>query len=194
MAHPGRPRGRMNKKTLQAQAASQAEQLARVQQQQAQQQAQRAAQAQMGNNPNSQQSIKEETGVQLHDEADLISFRNDALLRYITNHEYIENVMSKLIHSSKIIPPSLYPLIPKINEYENLKPEDVYFGDLEAMKYVEKKLAERSDNMKENQILLMLSICLTMKSTSINVQVWPNYQNYRMICMIRIPLINWNPS
>lgn len=148
MAHPGRPRGRMNKKTLQAQAASQAEQLARVQQQQAQQQAQRAAQAQMGNNPNSQQSIKEETGVQLHDEADLISFRNDALLRYITNHEYIENVMSKLIHSSKIIPPSLYPLIPKINEYENLKPEDVYFGDLEAMKYVEKKLAERSDNMK----------------------------------------------
>ena len=113
MAHPGRPRGRMNKKTLQAQAASQAEQLARVQQQQAQQQAQRAAQAQMGNNPNSQQSIKEETGVQLHDEADLISFRNDALLRYITNHEYIENVMSKLIHSSKIIPPSLYPLIPK---------------------------------------------------------------------------------
>ena len=146
MAHPGRPRGRMNKKTLQAQAASQAEELARVQQQQAQ----RAAQAQMGNNPHQQaQSIKEEAGVQLHDEADLISFRNDALLRYITNHEYIENVMSKLIHSSKIIPPSLYPLLAKINDYENLKPEDVYFGDLEAMKYVENKLAEKLNQMNQ---------------------------------------------
>ncbi|RCK67352.1 hypothetical protein Cantr_02923 [Candida viswanathii] len=120
MAHPGRPRG--------------------------------PAQAQMANNNHHQQqqhTIKEEAGVQLHDEADLISFRNDALLRYITNHEYIENVMSKLIHSSKIIPPSLYPLIPKINDFESLKPEDIYFGDLEAMKYVENKLVEKLNSMKQ---------------------------------------------
>ena len=162
MAHPGRPRGRMNKKTLQAQA-----ELARAQQAQAQaqMQAQRAAAAGQlapgGNgggipppNGQSQHSAKEETlGVQLHDEADLISFRNDALFRYITNHEYIENVTSKLIHTSKIIPPSLYPMIPKPNtsgDYENLKPEDVYFGDLSAMKYIEKKLITKLEQMEKN--------------------------------------------
>lgn len=162
MAHPGRPRGRMNKKTLQAQA-----ELARAQQAQAQaqMQAQRAAAAGQlapgGNgggipppNGQSQHSAKEETlGVQLHDEADLISFRNDALFRYITNYEYIENVTSKLIHTSKIIPPSLYPMIPKPNtsgDYENLKPEDIYFGDLSAMKYIEKKLITKLEQMEKN--------------------------------------------
>ncbi|EMG50614.1 hypothetical protein G210_2062, partial [Candida maltosa Xu316] len=92
---------------------------------------------------------KEDPGIQLHDEADLISFRTDALVRYISNHEYIENVTSKLIHTSKIIPPSLYPIIPKISDYENLKPEDIYFGDLSAMKYVENKLMNRLEAMKD---------------------------------------------
>ncbi|KAL6452173.1 hypothetical protein SBY92_001430 [Candida maltosa Xu316] len=154
MAHPGRPRGRMNKKTIQAQAAaaaaaSQAEQIARVQQAQAHAQAQRAAAAHMGGPPNHHHPQHQDPGIQLHDEADLISFRTDALVRYISNHEYIENVTSKLIHTSKIIPPSLYPIIPKISDYENLKPEDIYFGDLSAMKYVENKLMNRLEAMKD---------------------------------------------
>ncbi|CAI5756591.1 unnamed protein product [Candida verbasci] len=202
MPHPGRPKGRMNKKTQQALAQSHAETMARQQQlaqqqsrigtgintaiayqqqqnilphlrpqhqqfqhQQAAQQAhaqhilqqqaaaQQAAQAQaqVAQHHHHQQqqlqqnSLKEETGVQLHDEADLISFRNDALYRYTTNHEYIENITSKLIHTNKIIPPSLYPNISKRqeSEYDDLKPEDVYFGDLGLMKDVDMRLKKK---------------------------------------------------
>ncbi|KAF6065224.1 hypothetical protein FOB64_004984 [Candida albicans] len=44
-------------------------------------------------------------------------------------------------------------MIPKPNtsgDYENLKPEDVYFGDLSAMKYIEKKLITKLEQMEKN--------------------------------------------
>lgn len=97
------------------------------------------------------QPIKEEPMVQLHDEADLISFRSDALHRFVTNQEYLENVTSKHIHTSKIIPPSSFPTVPKREDVDgdelkkvvqNLKPEELYFGDLKLMK-MKKQLLEQ---------------------------------------------------
>lgn len=96
------------------------------------------------------QPIKEEPMVQLHDEADLISFRSDALHRFITNQEYLENVTSKHIHTSKIIPPSSFPTVPKREDVDgelkkvvqSLKPEELYFGDLKLMKMKKQLLEE----------------------------------------------------
>ncbi|RLV95721.1 hypothetical protein JA1_000760 [Spathaspora sp. JA1] len=163
MAHPGRPRGRTNKKTQLAQAAAQAQAQAQAQAAQAQAASARAqaavAQAQIVAAAQAQAQaqtghIKEDPSGQLHDEADLVSFRNDALIRYITNHEYIENITGKLVHTCKIIPPSLYPNIPKRTSEElvnKLRPEDVYFGDLTSMKYVENKLVEDINKIKQLQ-------------------------------------------
>lgn len=101
---------------------------------------------------------KDEPLVLLHDEADLISFRQDALQRFVTNHEYLENVTSKPIHSSKIVPPPVFPAEVKIEnrkerstedieaQYKALKPEEVYFGDVELMRL---KAAETTDDIEE---------------------------------------------
>lgn len=147
MAHPGRPRGRMNKKTQQAQATAQAQAAAQAQAQAAAR-SQAAAQAHAA----AQSRIKEEPGVQLHDEADLISFRADALNRYITNHEYIENATSKMVHTSKIIPPRLYPQLPKrdVLDIADLKPEDIVFGDLQMMKLKQKQLQREILDLKQD--------------------------------------------
>ena len=106
------------------------------------------------------QPVKEEPMVQLHDEADLISFRSDALHRFVTNQEYLENVTSKHIQSSKIIPPSSFPSVPKRENVDgeelkkiaqNLKPEEVYFGDLKLMKIKKKLLGEEIDKLKHEK-------------------------------------------
>ncbi|KAI5964782.1 uncharacterized protein KGF55_001852 [Candida pseudojiufengensis] len=156
MPHPGRPKGRMNKKTQQLQQ----EALARAQAaQQQSKQAHRAAQH--NQHPHHQQqhpsrhnsAIKEDGGITLHDEADLISYRNDALIRYVSNHEYIENVTAKVIHSTKIIPPSLYPNLPKRSKEDCSKPmnpEELYYGDLEYMKYVNDNLIRDLKTMKSD--------------------------------------------
>lgn len=144
MPHPGRPKGRMNKKTQAAQAMQQ-EALARQQAAQMQAvQANRAAQHHQSHGRHDPTTIKEEAGIQLHDEADLITYRNDALIRYMSNHEYIENVTAKPIHSSKIVPPSLYPTLPKrkVEDYPNVNPEEIYYGDLQYMKYFDEQLSK----------------------------------------------------
>lgn len=106
------------------------------------------------------QPVKDEPTVQLHDEADLISFRSDALHRFITNQEYLENVTSKHIHSSKIIPPSSFPSVPKRenmseeelqNVVKNLKPEELYFGDLRLMKMKNEIIKKQSDKLSEEE-------------------------------------------
>lgn len=114
------------------------------------------------------QSMKEEAPVQLHDEADLINFRTDALNRFISNHEYLENVTSKPIHNSKIIPPPSFPLEqpltlknarPEPTEEQlqatlsNLKPEDLYFGDLNLMILKSKQLAEEIEQEKNDKFV-----------------------------------------
>ncbi|KAK6201066.1 uncharacterized protein RJT21DRAFT_113715 [Scheffersomyces amazonensis] len=147
MAHPGRPRGRMNKKTQQAQAAAAAAQAQAA----AQARSQAAARAHL----QAQNRIKEEPGVQAHDDADLISYRTDALNRFINNHEYIENITMKMIHTNKIIPPSLFPTIPKRNpqDFKNLQSDDIYYGDLEYMKLKTQALEDEIKSLKDNKYL-----------------------------------------
>lgn len=83
--------------------------------------------------------------MQIHDEADLVSFRVDALNRFITNHEYLENITSKFIHSSRLIPPSLYPTVPQRDcPVTDLKHDDVYFGDAKMM---QKKVSQLKQHM-----------------------------------------------
>lgn len=53
-------------------------------------------------------AIKEDVGASLHDKVDVVSFRSDAIQRYAQNHEQIENVTTKLVHTSKIIPPRMF--------------------------------------------------------------------------------------
>lgn len=156
MAHPGRPRGRTSKRSQ------------HIQQQHIQSQPLNVPQHQMPNQhrvhnhghgqhhtqqhrTQPQHTMKEEH--QLHDEADLISFRTDALTRFITNYEYLENVTSKMVHTSKIIPPSLYPIIPKLKqtEFSKLTPEDIYFGDVEFMKAREAELTKQIDELNGDE-------------------------------------------
>lgn len=115
---PGRPRGRKNIRTIQNQQLQ--AQAARAQQQQRpknpvldrppmvyanpQYVVQIPAPAPQPNHPR----MNEETNVPVHDEADLISFRQDAQARYIANHEYLEN-LTKSIHTKNIRAPRLYP-------------------------------------------------------------------------------------
>lgn len=53
---------------------------------------------------------RDEPGQQVHDEADLIQFRSDALNRFIKNQEYMEKVTSVAISCLKITPPSIFPV------------------------------------------------------------------------------------
>lgn len=108
------------------------------------------------------QPVKEEPTNSLHDESDLISFRNDALSKLIQNQELLEIVTSKYIHTSKIKPPSSFPEHAKrpqeLNDQEltaylkTLGPEGTYFGDYEVMKFVTKKLTQESENQQEVKV------------------------------------------
>ncbi|PIS57684.1 hypothetical protein CJI97_000731 [Candidozyma auris] len=100
--------------------------------------------------------------LRLHDEADLINFRADAFARFISNQDLLETVASKPFHTSKITPPSVFP-IHKKKLYEedatdeqlreklrNLDKEDFIFGDTRLMKVKEKMLKEEiEENEKE---------------------------------------------
>lgn len=95
--------------------------------------------------PNSLLSRKEEN-VQLHDEADLVNFRTDAYSRFVSNQDLLENVTLKPFHTLVIAPPSSFPLHSKkkypdsasdddvLKALQELKPEEVFFGDLRLMK------------------------------------------------------------
>lgn len=145
MAHPGRPKGRTNKPkytTPQAQSLPHSEYNPHIhanRQYIPPQHSQAPAQA---NHPRS----REDASIQAQDEADLIQFRQDAINRFIKNQEYIENITGKCIHTNKIIPPSLYPILPKRDvTIDQLKYDEVYFGDQRLM------------NEKSSQILLQIT-------------------------------------
>ncbi|CAK7893863.1 hypothetical protein CAAN1_02S03004 [[Candida] anglica] len=87
---------------------------------------------------------KEEPSTQLHDEADLISFRSDALSRFITNQEYLENVTSKYVHTSKIIPPRAFPEPSELD-----KSNELYFGNLDKMKEKSNLLKEQIEQLRK---------------------------------------------
>lgn len=87
-------------------------------------------------------TLKEEPTAQLHDEADLVTFRADTLHRFINNQDYIENVVSKHIHTSKIIPPRSFPLSDRefksddeaLKAVQTMRPDELYFGNLKMMR------------------------------------------------------------
>ena len=92
---------------------------------------------------------------QLHDEADLVNFRADALTRFITNQDLMDNVTLKLIHTTRLAPPRSFPLHEGKNKlYEeyatdeaimeaakNMTPTQLFSGDLPLMRAKEKLLA-----------------------------------------------------
>lgn len=113
---------------------------------------------------------KDEPAVQLHDEADLILFRTDALHRFVTNQEYLENVTSKHIHTSKIVPPTMFPAYKPKQErsasektatseelaevLNNMKPDQMYFGDIRLMRAREEMLRAQNENKNDDETSL----------------------------------------
>lgn len=93
--------------------------------------------------------IKEEPLTHLHDESDLISFRTDAMARFIRNQELLEAI-GKYVHSDKIAIPRLVPdpltLVPDggVGSYH-----DVYFGDLPALKKMSSEMAKQEAEIRQ---------------------------------------------
>lgn len=108
------------------------------------------------------QVIKEEPTNSLHDESDLISFRNDGLTRLTQNQELLESVTSKYVHTDKIIPPAVFPEHPKrlkklanseLSAYiKAMGPEGVYFGDRDIMEYVKDTSAQTIEQLKSTEV------------------------------------------
>lgn len=108
-------------------------------------------------------TFKDELAIQLHDEADLISYRTDAARRFISNQEYMEKVVSTYIQSTKIIPPRSFPEPPsrQARTHEDwqkitsdLKPDEVYIGDLKIMKIKNKILEDEVERLNAQLQLL----------------------------------------
>lgn len=104
--------------------------------------------------------IKEEANAKLHDDADLISYRNDALKRFITNQEYLENIVSKPIHTSKIIPPRSFPEplrrekaeeADTKDKLESLKHNDTYFGDIKILQLKNEQIQKEIEELKKEK-------------------------------------------
>ncbi|GEQ71494.1 hypothetical protein JCM33374_g5178 [Metschnikowia sp. JCM 33374] len=106
---------------------------------------------------------RKEENFQLHDEADLVNFRADALTRYITNQDLLDNVSSKLFHTSRIIPPALFPQQDNVKKlYEenatddeliavlrDMKVGDLYSGDIRLMRAKAKQSAQELEQLSE---------------------------------------------
>lgn len=108
-----------------------------------------------------QRPVKEETGPQIHDEADLVSFRNDALKRMLMNQEQLENVTTKYVHTSKIIPPGIWATSNKesasmddaeMEKYLQELLDKPYFGDLKLMKKKEELLQKEIESLRETPV------------------------------------------
>lgn len=98
-------------------------------------------------------AVLKSDNLQPHDEADLINFRADAFSRFISAQDLLETVALKPFHTSKIEPPSSFP-VHKKKLYEedatdeqlkevlqNLGKDDLVFGDLRLMR-IKAQLAE----------------------------------------------------
>jgi hypothetical protein len=124
----GRPPSYANQQHRQQLQQQQQQQFQQQQQLQQQQHMQRAAPP-----PVPSTLPKEEPAAKLHDEADLILFRADALARFVANHELMENVTLKFVHTSKITPPAAFPGRGG-GAVAGLGPEDGCFGDVATMR------------------------------------------------------------
>lgn len=92
--------------------------------------------------------IKEEPTNTLHDESDLVSFRTEALLKFTSNQEYLEALL-KYVHLNKIIPPASFPNASTKQLATELTNEDLYIGNLELMKQVEKQLESEIQDLSK---------------------------------------------
>lgn len=99
-------------------------------------------------------SVLKSDTLQLHDEADLINFRADAFSRFISNQDLLETAALKPFNTSKIAPPSTFP-VHKKKLYEEdatdeqvkevlrgLGKEDFIFGDIRLMKLKNQMIEE----------------------------------------------------
>lgn len=113
---------------------------------------------------------RKEEHFQLHDEADLVNFRADALNRYITNQDLLDNVALKLIHTSQLVPPRSFPHVQGAGAkiylenatkdellavVQNMNPGDLFSGDLRLMRAKQEVLAREiaaleAENEAEN--------------------------------------------
>ncbi|KAF7999242.1 hypothetical protein HF325_006774, partial [Metschnikowia pulcherrima] len=115
---------------------------------------------------------------QLHDEADLVNFRADALTRFITNQDLMDNVTLKLIHTSRLAPPKSFPGNEGKNKlYEedatdeaimeaakNMTPTQLFSGDLPLMRAKEKLLARELAELHEELEKVINTSVLSEKS------------------------------
>lgn len=85
--------------------------------------------------------IKEEPTGTLHDESELISYRNDALLRLISNQEYLEALV-KYVHVNNIKPPMSFPEATDKSDPTTLTGDDIYLGNLALMKKLQTVLEQ----------------------------------------------------
>ncbi|OBA23728.1 hypothetical protein METBIDRAFT_111907 [Metschnikowia bicuspidata var. bicuspidata NRRL YB-4993] len=99
---------------------------------------------------------RREASFQLHDEADLVNFRADALSRYISNQRLLDNVALSLVHTAQIVPPPSFPsrtsgdrlYAESASDAEleaavrGLKAADLYSGDLRLMRAKQRVLAQ----------------------------------------------------
>ncbi|KAM9904997.1 hypothetical protein OXX79_002431 [Metschnikowia pulcherrima] len=116
---------------------------------------------------------------QLHDEADLVNFRADALTRFITNQDLMDNVTSKLIHTSRLAPPRSFPGNEGKNKlYEdnatdeaimeaakNVTPTQLFSGDLPLMRAKAKLSARELAESHEELEKVMDTSILSEKSS-----------------------------
>lgn len=130
MAQPGRPKGRPNKPKVQPQTNSlpHSEYNPHIHGN-SQYVPPQHAQPLQRNQPRLREEI-----IQVQDEADLILFRSDAVKRYTSNHELIENITAKCIHTNKIVPPALYPKPKETTFIKDVSATEVYFGSIVLMK------------------------------------------------------------
>lgn len=92
--------------------------------------------------------IKEEPLTHLHDASDLISFRTDAMSRFIRNQELMEAI-GKYIHSDKIVVPRLVPDALELAEGAEPTYSDIYFGDLKVMKQMSSKMDREVNEIRQ---------------------------------------------
>lgn len=125
-----------------------------------------------------QRPVKDETGPQIHDEADLVSFRNDALKRMLMNQEQLENVTTKYVHTSKIIPPGIWATSNKesasmddaeMEKYLRELLDKPYFGDLRLMKKKEEMLQQEIESLRETHVRGMDDLEYTFQQAATNI-------------------------
>lgn len=134
--------------------------------------------AEQGGYRQAQRPVKEESGPQIHDEADLVSFRSDALKRMLTNHELLENATTKYVHTSRIMAPGIWATggrgsagmsSEERRKYLAEQPNKPYFGDLQLMEAKSEALREEINELQAARIEDMVDPEYTFQQEATNL-------------------------